>query len=411
VSTHPAPHTLITFLGRASMDPRTGYRTARYRFADGSVRETPFFGLALTEYLTPGRLVVLGTPGSMWDVLIEHLARDRAGTFEEQRLALAAAAESLSVDEEHLEALRPLAEEALGRACDLVLIEYGRDLEGQTRLLDTLYEVVGRERALHFDITHGLRHLSMLALVACHYLEAMARNLSVEQIWYGAFELRGPAGEVPVLELGGLSVLQRWVQALDHFEREGDYGAFADLLEREGVATEQADLLRQAAFFEGVLNLPEAGRRLKGFLDLLEREPLPGAARLFARRLRERIDWVRRGDLYEHQRRLAHLHLAKGDYLRAAILGNEAVLTRWMIARGEGDVNRQPDRERARAGLLGEMREARRDAEADDFRTLEALRNALAHGSVPEWRRTRELLQSSTRLGPELERLLSRLLS
>jgi CRISPR-associated Csx2 family protein len=411
VTANRAAPTLITFLGRAAMDPSTGYRSVRYRFPDGSVRETPFFGLALADHLQPGRLVVLGTAGSMWDVLIEHLARDRAGSLEDQRLALAGAAESLSVDEAHLEALRPLAEQSLGRSCELVLIDYGRDLEGQTRLLDTLYEVVGRERALHFDITHGLRHLSMLSLVACHYLEAMSRGLSVEQIWYGALELRGPEGDVPVLELAGLSRLQRWVQALDHFEREGDYGVFAELLAEEGLPGDQADLLRQAAFFEGVLNLPEARRRLAGFLQRLEAEPLPGVARLFARRLRERIDWVRRGDLYEHQRRLAHLHLAKGDYLRAAILANEAVLTRWMVARGEGDVNRQPDRERAREGMLAEMREARRDAEAEDFRTLEALRNALAHGSVPEWRRTRELLQNPERLGRELERLLSRLLS
>ena len=44
------------------------------------------------------------------------------------------------------------------------------------------------------------------------------------------------------------------------------------------------------------------------------------------------------------------------------------------------------------------MREARRDAEAEDFQALETLRNALAHGSVPEWRRIRELLQSPERL-------------
>lgn len=402
---------LVTFLGRAQGAAGTGYRRARYRFPDDRVRETPFFGLALREHLEPGRLVVLGTPGSMWDVLIEHLARDRGERYEAHRLDLLQAAESLAVDESHLEALRPLAEEALGLPCDLVRIGYGRDVGEQVSLLDDLHEVVGREQAVHFDITHGLRHLAMLSLVAGHFLEAMSGRLSVEQIWYGAFEMRDAEGVVPVLELAGLVRLQRWVQALEHFDREGDYGPFADLLEDEGVAPERAGLLRQAAHFEGVLNLPEARRRLTNFLDHMEAEPLPGVARLFSRRLRERIAWVRRTDLFEHQRRLAYLHLSKGDYLRAAVLANEAVLTRWMAERGGGDVNRQPDRERARKALFKEMREARRDADSDDFNTLEAVRNALAHGSVPDWRRTRELLANPERLRRELERIFSRLLA
>lgn len=402
---------LITFLGRARLDPETGYRRARYRFPDGTVRESAFFGLVLAEHIGAQRLVVVGTAGSMWDVLIEHLARPAGAALEAQRLELIEAAEAGTVDEAKLEALRPLVEEALGLPCELVLIEYGRDLPEQIDLLDRLWAAVGRQGSVHFDITHGLRHLSMLSLVACHYLEAMSGGLSVEQIWYGALELGGESGEVPVLQLDGLIRLQRWVQALDRFERRGEYGGLADLLEAEGLAWEKANLLRRAAHFEGVLNVPEARRQLLGFLEVLEDEPLPGAGRLFARRLRERIAWVRRDNLYEHQRRLAHLHLAKGDYLRAAILANEAVLTRWMAERGEGDVNRQRDRERARKGLLAAMREARRDAEADDFHALEALRNALAHGSAPERRRTRELLQRPERLAGELERLLSRLLS
>ena len=401
---------LITFLGRAQLDLSTGYRMARYRFPDGSVRETPFFGLALREHVDPGRLVVLGTAGSMWDVLIEHFAKHHGGQFEEQRLELAEAAEAQRVDETQLEALRPLAEQALGLPCDLLLIGYGEGLVEQTLLLDGIYEAVGRDRAVHFDITHGLRHLSMLSLVACQFLEAMSHSLSVEQIWYGAFEMRDPSGLVPVLQLDGLTRLERWVQALEHFERGGDYGRFAELLEAEGMGSEHANLLRQAAFYERVLNLPEARRRLQSFLKLLEEKPLPGAGRLFSNRLRERIDWVHRGDLYEHQRRLADLHLAKNDYLRAAILGNEAVLTRWMAENGEGDVNRHKDREQARYSLQKEMREARRDAEAEDFQALETLRNALAHGSVPEWRRIRELLQSPERLEGELRRILSRLL-
>ncbi|MDM9652068.1 hypothetical protein QU755_11345 [Pseudomonas wenzhouensis] len=41
--------TLISLLGKGKNDPVTGYKTARYRFDDGSVNEEPFFGLALAR--------------------------------------------------------------------------------------------------------------------------------------------------------------------------------------------------------------------------------------------------------------------------------------------------------------------------------------------------------------------------
>lgn len=403
--------TLVSFLGRAvAVDGRVGYRRARYRFPDGRDIETPFFGLALREHLGADAMVLLGTAGSMWDVLIEHLARAQPDRYEAQRLELHEAAERSAVDDAVLEGLRPLVEETLGVRARLVLIPYGRTLDEQEQLLDDLAEVVREERSIHFDVTHGLRHLSMLALVASHLLEALWRNLAVEQIWYGAFELRDADGVVPVIGLDGLMRLQAWTEAWRRFEDDGDYGVFADLLEQEGLQSTAVEELRRAAFFESVLNLAAARKHLANFLPVLE-APLPGAARLFGGRLRERLRWVERADLYEHQRRLAQLHLAKHDYLRAAILANEAVLTRWMAATGTGDVHRQADRERARKEMLAEMREARRDADAEDFRALEAIRNALAHGSVPQWRRTRELLASPGRLHRELERIMSRLLT
>lgn len=61
--------TLVSFLGRARQDPTTGCRLATYRFPDGTEQTTPFFGLALRRVLAPDRLVLLGTRGSMWDLL------------------------------------------------------------------------------------------------------------------------------------------------------------------------------------------------------------------------------------------------------------------------------------------------------------------------------------------------------
>ena len=64
-------HTLISFLGKGRDNLQTGYRQASYRFDAGFLRKVPFFGLALTEYLKPDRLVLVGTAASMWDVLFD----------------------------------------------------------------------------------------------------------------------------------------------------------------------------------------------------------------------------------------------------------------------------------------------------------------------------------------------------
>ena len=346
----------------------------------------------------------------MWDVLIEYLALDRPDSLEDARLELAESAAHRAVDEAQLERLRPLVEQALDIRCDFVLIGYGRALDEQEDLLDRLNEVVGGHRALHFDITHGLRHLSMLALVASHLLEVFHRTLSVEEIWYGALEMGDGDGTVPVIQLDGLLRLQSWIEAWRRFEGDGDYSVIADLIESEGGDPGVSAGLRRAAFHEGMLNLADARRcLLNNVLPVLEREPLPGAGRIFSSRLRERLDWVRQDNLFEHQRRLARLHLAKGDFLRAAILANEAVLTRWMVNRS-GNVHEQKAREEARQEMLAAMRHANRDAALEDFQLLEALRNALAHGSMPKWKRTRDLMRNPDRLKRDLEQILDRLL-
>ena len=61
--------TLISFLGKSRKDPATGYQRASYQFAGGEQVQTTFFGAALMQRLRPQRTLLLGTAGSMWDVL------------------------------------------------------------------------------------------------------------------------------------------------------------------------------------------------------------------------------------------------------------------------------------------------------------------------------------------------------
>lgn len=386
-------HTLVTFLGKGRDNLKTGYRTARYRFPDRTVRESAFFGRALAEQLAPERLVMLGTSGSMWGVFVENLVAE--GEEEEARLQLLYAESSDSVEQPLLDRLVPLMSRAAGRTVVARLIPYGKDEAEQRAILEAVSEAVPSGE-VSFDLTHAFRHLGMLGLISSFLLERVGK-LKLKGLWYGALDMTGKDdGLTPVLRLDGLMAIQRWVDALDRYDATGDYGVFAPLLEADGVPADKARCLKEAAFHERTFNIADARRKLMTFLPALD-APLPGASGLFQKKLAERLRWVREEQLHEHQRKLAYVYLNRGDYVRAAVLAWEAVITRQCVENGldPHDYSEEGDRSQAEAKLRDSLEEQGiRWADSPHFR-LKNLRNALAHGSPPWARHLRKALSSA----------------
>lgn len=396
-------HTLVSFLGKGQADAKTGYRQATYRFPDGRTDATAYFGLALARHLQPDRLVLLGTAGSMWDVLVENLP----GIGREDdtlRLALMDAVAAQRVDQPLLDRVAPLVERALGRPVQLLCIPFGRDAAEQRAILDAIAQAAPNGQ-VSLDLTHGFRHLPMLGLLSAFVLDGLGRQ--VAGLYYGALDMSAD-GIAPVLRLDGLIAVQRWVDALASFEASGDYGLFARLLERDGVPADKARCLQEAAFFERTFNVSDAARKLNSFLPILD-EPLPGASGLFQKRLKERLAWVREGDLAAQQRKLAFEHLKRGDYVRAVIFGYEGLLTRLCREQARDPLDfaarRQVADEFGRELRAGEHADWKRDA----FRTLSHLRNALAHGTPPYGEHLRRVLRDAQALRGEIEACLNRL--
>jgi CRISPR-associated Csx2 family protein len=378
-------HTLVTFLGRGREDPNTGYRQATYRFPDGSQETTHFFGLALAGHLRPDRLVVLGTPSSMWGALVEHVAAE--GEEENARLALIEAEEGRTVDQPLLDRLSSVLRRAVGRDVMPRLIPFGRTDEEQHEILQTIAAVVG-DGKVSFDLTHGFRHLGMVGMLSAFMLERIGK-LRVGSLWYGALDMTDRnTGITPVLQLDGLNSIQRWIAALDRFDASGDYGVFAPLLEADSVPGDKARCLEEAAFFERTFNLSDAARKLRTFAEVVK-SPLPGASGLFRARLAERLGWIAEPDLAAQQRALARQYLERADFVRAAEFAWEALVTR--ECRGYDPYDRGA-REAAQQALDAKFKGS------EAYTTLKYLRNALAHGTPPENDRVRRLLRSSDRL-------------
>lgn len=399
-------YTLVTFLGKGRDNTKTGYRKATYRFPDGSQRETPFFGLALAEYLQPDNIVILGTCGSQWGVLVENFAVE--DEEEEARLELMEAEEKAQVDQPLLDKLTPLLRRAVGREVIPRLIPYGRDKDEQYAILREVANAVPKG-AVSFDLTHGFRHLGMVGFLSAFLLERIGR-LEVRGLWYGALDMT-ENGLTPVIRLEGLSAVQRWIDALDRFDATGDYGVFEPLLVADGVAVDKARCLKEAAFYERTFNLSDARRKINTFLPELD-QPLAGASGLFQGKLRERLAWARENNLAANQRKLAYQYLNRGDYVRAAIFGWEAFVIRECEKRNyDPNDDFEVGRERALEELEGEIRNGvHPDWMRRAYWTLKNIRNALAHGNPPTNERLQRLLKDPENLAKELDACFKRLL-
>lgn len=358
--------TLISFLGKGQADRETGYRTASYDFGS-RVHTVAYFGLALTHELHPDRLVLVGTAGSMWDVFFEQQGADD----EEKLPALIDAVAEARVTDDLLATHQKRLAEKLGLPVQCLLIPYARDTVEQVAVLQQLAGAVRREEKVVLDVTHGFRHLPMLALVAARYLTHVA-GVRVEAIYYGAVEMIRD-GKTPVLRLDGMLQMLDWVEALATFEKDGDYGVFETLLVQDGMPADKAGQLRRAAYFERTSNPVKAHESIAGAFPAIDAHAGPLAA-LFRHSLKKRIAWFRGQARHDWELSLADAYLGRRDYLRATIFLYEAFVTRACFDR-KLDHNDYSKRENA----WKEAKEGNRPA-----RKLEYLRNALTHGIKPD---------------------------
>lgn len=379
--------TLISLLGKNSGDKNTGYRTAKYRFAD-TCREVPFFGMGLMQSIQPDRLILAGTSGSMWDVFFDHQQTDDEGT-----LALIDAVTSEAVTPALLAVHEQRLTEKLGIPVQCLLIPYARNEQEQTAILTALASAISQGESITLDVTHGFRHLPMLALVAARFLTHV-RKVKVDEVYYGALEMTSrDTGETPVLQLGGMLQMLDWVEALAVYEGSGNYGVFADLLKTDGMDANRSNLLAQGAYFERNSNPVQAKDKLTGAYNHVRDHQGP-LGNLFKDALTEHIDWFRHGNRADWELALADRYLERQDYLRAITYLYESHVS-YAVWNNRGDLNDYNDRETARKNV----------EKNDNVRLLTNLRNAMAHGVRADNRDAKRLLQDQQALDKKLRTL------
>lgn len=392
---------LISFLGKSRINQDGLYREATYQLPNGQQETSRLVGLTLANHLRPDKLVIMGTPGSMWDMLLTEEELGLNPDDEAVCRVIEATGEACVTDEQ-LAPFEQLLAEKLGMEASLVVIPFGKDAAEQQAIVEAMSRAVEGCDHVHIDVTHGLRHLPMVAFAAAQLMQQL-HGKTIEGLHYGALELSND-GVAPVLALDGLMLIDRWVKALHTFDKDGDYGVFVPLLESlaEPAAVEQ---LRKAAFLERTNNVRQARGQLRGFLNHIEDKTfVQPIEKLFMPALKERVAWALRGRLGERQVQLARHYLDNNDYIRAILLAWEALITHETASHG-GNSESYSDREQAN-NRLKEDRSLK-----EKYRVPRNLRNAIAHGHASDIREVQQLVDSEERLRAYLQEFLGELSS
>jgi cell division protein DivIC len=277
----PKPRVLVSFIGKGqSGGSSSGYRTTQYTFPDGwQSPPISVFGLALLTYYEQhlrqpvDRWLVLGSPQSNWDALLEAVPEDQWDSalnqvYEKIRDAVKAEEQSPSASgvgqltqpllDEWSDALSERLQPKVVR-CQLV--GWCEAPESQLQMWRVLSEEVPEGSELVLDITHGFRHQPML-LAPMVVLLGMLKNLSGVELYYGALDM-----DRRVLKLDLFPELLEYIQHLSLLQTSGEYEALSETLIEESQTRHR---LREIAFLERV-NHPvdyEDVQRLMETIDL-----------------------------------------------------------------------------------------------------------------------------------------------
>lgn len=389
--------TLISFLGTGLKDQNgksRGYQETTYRL-DGVDYPQKYVSISLIKAIKPNKVILLGTTGSVWDVFLEN---GGDSGLEQEWLSLSEKVEEVRVTKQDLEPFELYLSEQYQAQVKCVLIPYARKLAEQVEVLSVIAENLADNENVVLDVTHGFRHLPMLALVASRFLKTI-KNINVQNIYYGAFDMKDEDGTCPIIDVNGMLSMLDWIDALNTFDKDGDYGVFFELLVKEGIEQSSADLLRQASFYERTTNASNAKQKLDTIfkeLNAFDDSPL---FNLFKPQLTKRLQWFKKSNRGLREQELAKEYLNRRDYVRAVVFAMEGMISAKVFSEKQ-DENRYEDREEARSTLR----------EADGFKFLSNIRNALVHGLGNQNKDIKRVLDKESSIQQSLKKRFSNLL-
>lgn len=243
---------LLSFLGTGRMSDITEpneksrkYSVAKYQIGD-KVYESSFIASAIVQNHDIEKIIMIGTPKSMWENVYYFFYTKNHGEKE------ADTDDSfISIYDEienHIKTVTPDSplymphkeqiEEAMGGNSKVVLIRYGIN---EQQIKENIAHILEIEKFLEpndeliIDITHSFRSLPIYIMNLLIYLRNVSsKNIKIPHIYYGMLEGMDPVSKItPVVDLKSLLELQDWIIGAYSIKEYGNTYKIAELLRNQ----------------------------------------------------------------------------------------------------------------------------------------------------------------------------------
>jgi CRISPR-associated Csx2 family protein len=320
--------TLLTFIGRT--EANRAYKLARYRFDDGVEIESKLFSAAALSWMRgrkqpPSRLLIVGTPTSGWDVLmelVETLAPGRADQALEWAIPVSERLAEGAIAPEMLRQFEERFSQALGLRLDLVLAQNDGD-----SVFAALNGALSPNEQVVLDITHSYRTMPVHALVALGAMRWM-KGVQLRDIMYGSLDERDSAGVSAGRSLGATARLAEATPALAQLALVDDVGGIASYLGESMRSSNLKQTLEDTQRLESIMQFDKASAKrgqALGDLRTLSDEPGARAVIAAAAMVGATLESLNLGTGSYGLMNRARRALDRDDFMRAVGLANEAL--------------------------------------------------------------------------------------
>lgn len=237
---------LIAFLGTGRKDrneqSKYAYEAANYQFDNSKSVATPFFADAMMQYYDIQKVLLIGTPGSMWGEVYRYFCVKNGIELDETLwLEISEYCENATKDSPLEIPHQDRIEQAIGNGSKVILLHYGlnkseQDINAATFL--SLEKYINKNDEIYLDITHSFRSLPMYMMNLLLYMKTISdKQVKIANISYGMLEAsaRNAEGQsiTPVVNLTDTEHIMDWIIGAYAFKEYGNSYKIAELLDAE----------------------------------------------------------------------------------------------------------------------------------------------------------------------------------
>jgi len=415
---------LLSSIGTGSYNKENGtvnYQTANYVIEDSEQEiVSAYIYDALIEFRNINKIIFIGTAGSNWFLMYEHLF-DKSSKIKPKGEKDEAYAKILlelneakpdpknptNIDKnkthpnldvkEVREKLKQL-KNTMGDIClDIIILHYGiteAEMNDNFKLLAEAKRLINEDDNLSFDMTHSFRSLAFYELLAINFFKLSMRNSnSIDFISYGMFEYKSyNGGKTPIIDQMPILRLLEWTKAADEYKRFGTTYLIDELVKKEdmtyGVNRDARLALRRLGDVVTSNNLKEIRNMVSNCHKIVKKGTTGNHAIDFIfKDIDDRFGAaLREGNKLEDRTRLyikvAQWHMEKKRYIASAITVVETMLNYCDEIAGVSSENDDEKKELRRALYSNYALENKVPIFAEfvkNYNKIRELRNKLCH--------------------------------